>query len=247
MTSAGVQTYVGIKGRRRPLRSASESTPRPLRQLHILITAGPTREYFDSVRFISNPSSGKMGYAIALAAARRGHRVTLVSGPVALRPLTGVRMIPVTTAAEMAAAAKRAFKTADAAIFTAAVCDYRPRHRARLKVPKTGRPMRLELVPTEDIAASLGRRKGRRITIAFALEDRDGRAKAQRKLIVKNCDAIVLNGPQNVGSDRARVQTMVAGRGWESWEPASKLRLAGRLVRLAERLSAQRHLTGVPN
>ncbi len=220
----------------RPSATRRGRTARP--RLRILITAGPTREYFDSVRFISNPSSGKMGYALARAAASRGHRVTLVSGPVALKPprLKRIKTIRVTTAAEMAAAAKKAFKTADAAILTAAVCDYRPRRRARLKVPKTGRPMVLDLIPTEDIAAALGRRKGRRITIAFALEDHDGRPKAERKMVVKKSDAIVLNGPQNVGSDRAQVGVLARGRRWKPWPAASKSTVAARLVALLEQL-----------
>ncbi len=220
----------------RPSANRRGRTARP--RLHILITAGPTREYFDSVRFISNPSSGKMGYALARAAASRGHSVTLVSGPVALKPprLKRIKTIRVTTAAEMAAAAKKAFKTADAAILTAAVCDYRPRRRARFKLPKSRRTLSLELVPTEDIAAALGRRKGRRVTIAIALEDHDGRAKAERKLFVKNSDAIVLNGPQNVGSDTASVELLVAGGNWKSWFPRSKRDIASRLMQVTEGL-----------
>ena len=204
--------------------------------MRLLITAGPTREFIDSVRFISNPSSGKMGYALARAAHRRGHEVVLVSGPVALEP-PPCRCVNVTTAAEMAVASKHAFRRAQAAILTAAVCDYRPAHRAAQKLAKTQRPRRLELVPTEDIATSLGARKGRRIIVAFAMEDHDHHRNAERKLKRKRCDAIVLNGPENVGSDRAAVEILIAGGAWSEVYTASKRVIATRIIRLVESLA----------
>ncbi len=210
------------------------------RRLHIVVTAGPTREYFDSVRFISNPSSGKMGYAIARAAADAGPRVTLISGPVALDPPEGVRTVPVITAAEMARATKHAFAKADAAVFTAAVCDYRPRRRRKEKLAKKAVPKSVVLMPTEDISASLGRIKRDRITIAFAMEDHAARARAERKLIRKNCDAIVLNGPENVGSDRAKVAYLERGGKWQRWPAATKTSVGRRLVRRLEALAASR-------
>jgi phosphopantothenoylcysteine decarboxylase / phosphopantothenate---cysteine ligase len=202
-----------------------------------VITAGPTREFFDSVRFLSNPSTGKMGYAIAEAAAAAGHHVTLISGPVELTAPRGVKLIPVVTAAQMAAATKRAFLKADAAIFVAAVCDYRPLRRAAKKLPKSAGPKSLVLVPTEDIAASLGRIKGRRVTIAFAMEDHAARPHAERKLVAKNCDAIILNSPQSVGSDTARVDFLVKGGRWRRWPAASKRGIARRLVHELETLT----------
>lgn len=208
--------------------------------MRILITAGPTREYFDTVRFISNPSSGKMGYALAAAALRRGHAVTLVSGPVALAPPAGAKVVRVETAAQMAAASKRAFREADAAILTAAVCDYRPATRLHKKLKKSAEPLRLLLEPTEDIAASLGRRKGRRITIGFAMEDHDHRAHAVAKLARKRCDAVVLNGPENVGADRASVEVLIAAQGWQPGWQGTKRQVAGRIIRLLERLAAER-------
>ncbi len=207
------------------------------RRLRILITAGPTREYFDSVRFISNPSSGRMGYAIAEAAQAAGHKVTLVSGPVSLRPPAGVRVVAVESAAEMASAAKAAFKAADAAILVAAVCDYRPARRARLKKPKSRTALPIKLVPTEDIAAALGRRKGGRITIGFAMEDHAARPHAVAKLERKNCDAIVLNGPENVDSSRASVEFLVRGGRWRRWRPAPKHVIAKRIIRELEILA----------
>jgi phosphopantothenoylcysteine decarboxylase/phosphopantothenate--cysteine ligase len=206
--------------------------------LRILITAGPTREFFDTVRFISNPSSGKMGSALAEAAAERGHLVTLVSGPVSLEPPEDVNVVPVVSAAEMTATAKAAFRLADAAIFTAAVCDYRPEYRLKQKLQKHARARTVRLVPTEDISASLGRIKGRRITIGFAMEDHNHRRHAAEKLKRKHCDAIVLNGPENIGADRATVEVLVAGQGWTRPWRGSKRQLADRIVELAECLHA---------
>ena len=208
--------------------------------MNILVSAGPTREYFDSVRFISNPSSGKMGYALAREAARRGHRVTLVSGPVSLEAPKGVRVVRVVSAAEMASACKRAFRTADVTFMTAAVCDYRPHGRVSYKKPKKARPLRVVLEPTEDIAAALGRRKGRRMIIAFAMEDHDPHAHAERKLHKKNCDLIVLNGPENVGRDRAVVELFSPEAGWTGPFRGTKEQVARRLVRVAERLAGLR-------
>jgi phosphopantothenoylcysteine decarboxylase/phosphopantothenate--cysteine ligase len=219
-----------------------QTVKRAGRALHIVVTAGPTREFFDSVRFISNPSSGKMGYAIARAAAAAGHSVTLISGPVALDPPAGVRTVTVVTAAEMAEAAKQAFATADAAILTAAVCDYRPARRLKQKLAKKAESKTIALIPTEDIAASIGLVKGRRITIAFAMEDHAARAHARRKLDRKNCDAIVLNGPANVGADRATVEFLERGRRWECWPTATKTALARRLVKRLTTMAASKGL-----
>jgi len=206
--------------------------------VNILVSAGPTREYFDSVRFISNPSSGKMGYALAGEAARRGHEVTLVTGPVALEAPRGVKVIRVETAAEMSAACKKAFRKADAAFMTAAVCDYRPRDRVAYKRAKINKPLNVVLEPTEDIAAALGRRKGHRILVAFAMEDHDPYVHAERKLRKKNCDLIVLNGPANVGRNRAEVELFSPQTGWTGPFRGTKAQVARRLIRLVERLQA---------
>lgn len=215
------------------------STARSRRRLKILITAGPTREYLDSVRFISNASSGRMGYAIARAAARRGHLVTLVSGPVELRSPSGVRVMAVTSAADMARAAKRAFRTADAAILVAAVSDYRPIRRVLRKRAKSRRGLTIRLVPTDDIAETLGRVKGRRVTIGFALEDHAGRAHAEDKLRRKRFDAILLNRPSNIGSELAAFEYLVSGGRWVKWEAAPKRVVAQRVIRQLETLSAR--------
>lgn len=203
--------------------------------MRLLVSAGPTREFFDSVRFISNPSTGKMGYAIAAAAARRGHQVTLVSGPVALRPPAKVKLVRVVTAAEMAAACRKAFRTAQAAVMTAAVCDYRPVTRAARKIPKFTRRSSILLEPTEDIARSLGQSKGKRLLMGFAMEDaNDPHALAVRKLVKKHCDLIVLNGPENVGSDTAVVQLYGRHEGWSRPMRGSKRAIARLLVEVLE-------------
>lgn len=209
-------------------------------KLRIVVTAGPTREYLDTVRFLSNPSTGKMGYAIAAAAAAAGHAVTLITGPVCLAPPSGVRVIQVETSAEMARVTKAAFRRADAAIFAAAVCDYRPQRRVDRKLPKKTTGFAMELVPTEDIAAACGRIKGRRITIGFALEDHDAQAHAESKLRRKNFDAIVLNGPQTIGAEVAGVQVKCREGQWIRWAPARKSRVATRILRLVESLAVSR-------
>lgn len=174
--------------------------------MRILITAGPTREYLDDVRFLSNASSGKMGYALAEAAAAAGHEVDLVSGPVGLAPPAGCEFHAVETTGEMHETCRRLFPSCDGAIGAAAVCDYRPRERLSGKLAKTGRPLTLELVETADILADLGRQKEHRWIVGFALESVNGRENALRKLGAKNCDAIVLNDPQAIGAESNRVE-----------------------------------------
>ncbi|MBN1346678.1 MAG: phosphopantothenoylcysteine decarboxylase [Phycisphaerae bacterium] len=208
--------------------------------MRILVTAGPTREFFDTVRFISNPSSGKMGYALARAAARRGHEVVLVSGPVALKPPSGVETIQVISAAEMSQACKRAFPDCHAVIATAAVCDYRPEYRLDHKLKKQARTRSIRLLPTEDILASLGRRKGHRVLIGFAMEDHSARPNAESKLRRKSLDAILLNGPENIGGNQARMELLLRGGKWDIWPAASKNTVATRIIRLAEQLVADR-------
>ncbi|HUU83674.1 MAG TPA: phosphopantothenoylcysteine decarboxylase [Phycisphaerae bacterium] len=206
----------------------------------MLVTAGPTREFFDSVRFISNPSSGRMGYAIAEAALSRGHEVVLVSGPVAIQPPEGVAFVPVVAAEEMFAAATTAFESCGAAIMTAAVCDYRPSRRLPHKLKKQARSRQITLKPTRDICAHLGRIKGKRVVIGFAMEDHDERLHAEAKLARKQCDAIVLNGIGNVGSQDATVAFVTADGRWSEPITGSKQQVAVHVVQLAERLSRDR-------
>lgn len=206
--------------------------------MRLLVTAGPTREYFDSIRYISNPSSGKMGCAIAAAAACRGHDVTLVCGPIEVEPPRGVRIVRVVSADEMLKAARSAFTKADTAVFAAAVCDWRPVRRSARKIAKSQRGRLVQLAPTPDIASTLGRAKAGRITVGFALEDHDGRAHAEAKLRRKRFDAILLNAPAAIGGDRAAIHFLCRGDPWADWGELPKKRVAERLVNWIERAVA---------
>lgn len=160
----------------------------------VLITAGPTREYLDPVRYISNPSSGKMGYALAAAAQARGAQVILVSGPVALAPPVGVELLPVTSCEEMAQAVAKHREQADIIIGAAAPVDFRPQNCAAQKVKKSGETETLILQPTADIILEAGRhKKAHQLIIAFAAETENITANAREKLQRKSADIIVAN------------------------------------------------------
>jgi len=209
--------------------------------LRLLITAGPTREYLDPVRYLSNDSSGRMGFALAAVARRRGHRVTLVHGPVALRPPSGVTSVAVVSAAQMLAACKMLWPKHDVLIMAAAVADYTPLRAAAHKRKKSARELRLRLKPTPDILAQLAaRRRTDQIVVGFALEDRSPRGNARRKLEGKRLDAIVLNRPQAIGASACALDVLVCGRPWRSFDPASKRQQAVRIVRLVESLWSER-------
>lgn len=172
------------------------SVKQDLRGKKILITAGPTREAIDPVRFISNNSSGKSGYALAEAAAQRGAQVTLVSGPVALAPPANVTTILVTTALEMLAACEKPFEEADIAIFSAAVSDLRPAHSADHKLKKGSADdalLTMTFTENPDIIATLASRKQTQIVIGYAAETNDVIANAQKKLTQKHADMIIAN------------------------------------------------------
>ena len=161
--------------------------------MKFVITAGPTREPLDPVRYLSNRSSGKMGYALAAAALEAGHEVILISGPVALPPPFGAKTVAVTTGAEMLAAAEECFAECDVFIMCAAVCDYRPVERSAQKLPKQRGPFSLTLEPTDDILRSLTSRPHRAFVVGFAAETEDLPAKARRKLETKKCDLLIAN------------------------------------------------------
>lgn len=209
--------------------------------MRILVTAGPTREYFDDVRFISNASSGKLGYAIAAEAALRGHDVVLVSGPVELAAPEGVDFVPVVTGGDMLVACRKHFETCDVAVMAAAVCDYRPAVRMSGKAPKSTESHSVVLEPTEDICATLGRMKEcakrARILVGFALETDKGRARAEAKLRRKNCDAIVLNHPEGIGENQTTIEVFTTQDGWSAAKTASKAKLAESLLDRLDRLT----------
>ncbi|MEP7361665.1 MAG: bifunctional phosphopantothenoylcysteine decarboxylase/phosphopantothenate--cysteine ligase CoaBC [Acidobacteriota bacterium] len=159
----------------------------------VLLTAGPTQEALDPVRYITNRSSGKMGYAIADAAARRGARVILVSGPVGLTPPPGVEVVRVRTAVEMRDAVMSRLEPATIVIKSAAVADYHVREVPKQKTKKTAARWTIDLDPTPDILAEVGRNKGGRLLVGFAAETQNLLAEGRRKLETKNCDMVVAN------------------------------------------------------
>jgi phosphopantothenoylcysteine decarboxylase/phosphopantothenate--cysteine ligase len=183
--------------------SIVKKIPRDLQGRKILVTAGPTHEPIDPVRFIGNRSSGKMGFAIANAAAQRGASVTLISGPVALGTPKNVSRIDVETAEQMREAVMIQAKKCDAVIMSAAVADYTPKKPAANKIKKDESPrsgLTLELKPTSDILRDLGSKKNGAILVGFALETQNELANAKEKLRKKNLDLIVLNSTRDEGS-----------------------------------------------
>jgi phosphopantothenoylcysteine decarboxylase/phosphopantothenate--cysteine ligase len=159
----------------------------------VLLTAGPTQEDLDPVRFLTNRSSGRMGYAVAEAAAQRGAKVILVTGPTALDTPTGVTRVDVRTAAEMLHSVEEKFSDATIAIFAAAVADYRPAEAASRKIKKTAGDIMLRLEPNPDILATIAHKKGHRLIVGFAAETDKVAENARKKLTDKNADLIVAN------------------------------------------------------
>lgn len=167
---------------------------------HILITSGPTRQYLDPVRYMTNGSSGRMGAGLARAALELGHEVTVVSGPVEVDYPSEARLVSVVSTEEMLAESSKVFQTCDGLIGAAAPCDYRPVHVAEGKIAKTGQPIQLELVETDDIVATLAAKKEHRWVVGFALETEDHRLRALAKLERKCCDLMVSNGAEAMHS-----------------------------------------------
>lgn len=164
-----------------------------LRPVRCLITAGPTREYLDPVRFLTNASSGKMGYALAERAVAMGWEVDLVSGPVALAPPPGVRIHSIVSTDDMSAAVGPLFPACDVLFMVAAVADYQPVHRAVQKMKKTTSRMTVDLIRTTDILSTLGAGKNRQVVVGFAAETNDLEKYALKKLADKGLDWIVAN------------------------------------------------------
>ena len=171
-----------------------------LRGKKILISAGPTYEYIDPVRFIGNHSSGKMGYALSEEALGRGAKVTLVSGPVSISCSNEIKLINVVSAEEMKKAIFNEFDQTDILIMTAAVADYKPKVVANQKIKKGGEKLKLELVKTDDILRSVSAKKKNQFVVGFALETNDEKINAKEKLVNKNLDVIVLNSLNDKGA-----------------------------------------------
>lgn len=217
--------------------------PAPNRKLRILVSAGPTREPLDPVRYLSNRSSGRMGYAIAGAAQQRGHAVSLVSGPVALPPPDGVIRIPVVTALEMLAALRAALPAHEVLIMAAAVADWRPEAVSPVKTKKQaiiGDGMTLALVRNPDILATLHPLKGNRLFVGFAAETGDPVGEGWRKLHAKGLDLLLANDVSrpDAGFEAPtnRVSLLAADGTREDWPLMQKTDLA---VRLLERIETR--------
>jgi phosphopantothenoylcysteine decarboxylase/phosphopantothenate--cysteine ligase len=216
--------------------------PQDLITRTVLVTAGPTREPIDTVRFISNPSSGKMGYALAEAARQRGAEVILVSGPTNLTPPRGVESYDICTACEMREAVMRQYARADVVIKAAAVSDYRPKHYVPYKMKKTDEMQTVDLVRNPDILAELGQHKGKRVLVGFAAETEDLLANARMKVQSKHLDMIVANDVGHAGigfgSDENKVFILHDNGRIEDLPLMSKQQLAHAILsRVVERLS----------
>lgn len=201
--------------------------------IRCLVTAGPTREYLDPVRFISNPSSGKMGYALAEAAAGRGWEVELVSGPVALAAPSKAKLHSIETAEQLRAALVDLFPRCDLLLMAAAVSDFRPARQLEHKEKKHEATRVLDLVPTPDSLLELGRQKGDRILVGFAAETENLEENGQRKLREKNLDWIAVNrvGPEiGFQSDVNEILLLGANGSRHRLGPAAKSDLANHLL-----------------
>lgn len=219
---------------------SENSQPSPIAGKKVVITAGPTYEKIDPVRFIGNYSSGKMGFAIAEECLRRGADVTLVAGPVSLTCSSGIRRLDVESCQDMYDAATSEFADADVAILAAAVADFRPALVADRKIKRGKDDMVITLCPTHDIAAALGAsKKAGQTLVAFALETNDEEANAMRKLEKKNADFVVLNSLRNEGTcfrtDQNQIE-IVSRDGKTSYEKKSKADTASDIVDYLEKV-----------
>jgi phosphopantothenoylcysteine decarboxylase/phosphopantothenate--cysteine ligase len=175
----------------------------------ILITSGPTRQYLDPVRYLTNASSGRMGDALARAVLALGHEVVIVSGPVEVKYPEAARVHWIVSTDELLEVSRREFQHCQGVIGAAAPCDYQPQRVSETKISKTGGPLVLELIETPDVMATLGAEKrADQWAVGFALETDDQRFKALTKLIKKSCDLMVLNGPQAMNSLENQVEIM---------------------------------------
>ncbi len=208
--------------------------------MRFLITAGGTREYLDPVRFLSNASSGKMGYALARTALKAGHEVTLITAPTALKPPLGAKVVSVESAAEMFEAVKKHFAGCDCLIMAAAVADYTPAHPSKTKLKKQAAKLTLELKPTPDILKWAGRQKKLgQILVGFALEDRDLWTNAERKMREKHLDMIVANTPDSISAERTTVHIKRRDTNWVQIADTPKAMIATRIVSLLTERGAE--------
>lgn len=205
---------------------------------HVVVTAGPTQEPIDPIRFISNRSSGKTGYAVAAAARRAGAEVTLITGPTALTPPTDVRVVEIASTADLREAVLAALPTADALVMTAAVSDYRPARASLEKIKKTGRPIELRLEENPDVLREVvARKRDATFVVGFKAETGDPVPAAQRLLREKQLDLVVANDARIAFGGEETEVALVSHDGVERLPPMTKREVAERLVAvIAERL-----------
>jgi len=212
--------------------------------MHFLITAGGTREYIDAVRFISNASSGRMSYALAEAARSKGHKVTLISASY-MQPAIGIDFVGVETAEQMFEAVKEFFEECDCLIMAAAVSDYTPAAPRKTKIKRSQKQLIIKLKPTRDILKWAGKHKVKnkkvkgksRIVVGFALEDKNLRRNAERKLKEKNLDMIIANEPAAIGSEKSTVHIKTADSDWTKIEEAAKDMIAENIISSIEAIA----------
>jgi phosphopantothenoylcysteine decarboxylase/phosphopantothenate--cysteine ligase len=209
--------------------------------MRFVVTAGPTRELIDPVRFISNRSSGKMGYAIAEAAITAGHDVTLISGPASIAPPQNAQFVSITTSDELHDAVQRATQECDVLVMCAAVSDYKPAVFRPRKMKKRRIPFALELIPTRDILASLPQENREFLVAGFAAETHDLETNAQNKLRAKHCDLIVANDVSKTDSgmeaDENAVTIFFRNGDLKTISRRSKKNIARELVKIISKLS----------
>ena len=209
--------------------------------MRFLITAGPTREPIDPVRYLSNRSSGKMGYAIAEAAIEAGHEVVLISGPVSVDRPRGVAVVPVSSSDEMFDAVMRQTRNCDILVMCAAVADYKPAKVSTAKIKKREANLSLELKPTRDILASLPTKDRQYLVVGFAAETENIEVNAQKKLWEKNCDLIVANDARiGMESDENEVEIFFRDAEKKRILRASKKIIARELVKILANVCEKR-------
>ena len=205
--------------------------------MQILITAGGTREYIDPVRFISNASSGRMGYALAGAAIKLGHKVTLISAS-GLQPPVGIDFVGVDSAAEMFKAVKKYFPKCNCLLMAAAVADYTPDRTAKAKIKKSGKHLTLKLKPTRDILQWAGQHKKKnQFVVGFSLDNKNLQSRAEKKMKQKKLDMIIANTPAAIGAEKSTVQIKTLNSPWLKIENAAKAAIAGKIIALIEKIS----------
>ena len=209
--------------------------------MKLLITAGPTHEHLDPVRYLANASSGRMGYALAREAHRKGHQVTLVSGPTALKDPDGISMHRVVSAEEMRSAVMRALPSCDCLIMAAAVSDFRPASASATKLPREGDRLSLDLVRTPDIIAEARRAGPDKVIVGFSLETERTEERARRKMEAKGADLVVQNAPETIGADRIACRLLFPDGRSEAIGPLAKSAAARRIVRAAEKIWEDRN------